>query len=134
MSHRIGDNCLDPKVFSSSISNIVIARQTVIMNLKWEYSIIFSFYFSGFSSTSVIKVNFHYLAENMTSFRQALYGVQNMVIWNFTYCVDSFFVLGGFLVTYLGLKTLNKTKGRRHWWDYCMIYINRYIRLVQHMK
>ena len=69
-----------------------------------------------------------FFADNMGTVTLLRNNPSYMVLFNFTFCVDSFFVLGGFLVTYLFLKQLSKTKGKRHWWDYCTIFLNRYFR------
>ncbi|CAK8676841.1 unnamed protein product [Clavelina lepadiformis] len=50
-----------------------------------------------------------------------------MPIFNFTFSVDTFFLLGGLLVCYLGMKQLVKSKGRM---NIPLMYLHRYIRLT----
>ncbi|XP_076808986.1 nose resistant to fluoxetine protein 6-like [Clavelina lepadiformis] len=50
-----------------------------------------------------------------------------MPIINFYYSVDTFFFLGGLLVSYLGMKQLTKTNGRM---NILLTYIHRFIRIT----
>ncbi len=48
-----------------------------------------------------------------------------MMIFGATLAVDSFFLMSGFLMSYLMLKQLDKTKGRT---QILLTYLHRYIR------
>ena len=59
--------------------------------------------------------------------RQILKDPGFMVVINAFYSVDTFFFISGLLVTYLGLKHLDKTKG---FLNVPLFYLQRYLRFV----
>jgi peptidoglycan/LPS O-acetylase OafA/YrhL len=52
------------------------------------------------------------------------------LIFSATLAVDTFFLLSGFLMSYLMLKNLDKTKGRNQITQILFGYVHRYIRLA----
>ena len=58
---------------------------------------------------------------------QALDNVAATVMWNALMSVDTFFVIGGCLLSYHTMKELDKTKGGNPMM-WVMFYIHRYIR------
>lgn len=48
-----------------------------------------------------------------------------LVIWNGLFSVDTFFLLSGFLLAYLMIQELDKTKGKV---NIPLMYVHRYLR------
>ena len=76
----------------------------------------------------MLFLTFFYSDNISTMYRAYRENFALMAIANGTFSVDTFFLIGGLLTSYLTLKHLSKTNGKS--FNIPLMYLHRYLRLM----